>query len=156
MVSNAMIYQLLCRSLVEKVFHEGELHLLDILLSPDAIDHGLESFDGGSGERGPAPVGRFLRAFRYAFPDLRVTVLDQFADGDRVTTRWRLEGTQHNRLMGIEPSHRFVRIEGIRIDRIAKARIVETWNQWDALGLLRQLGALPALERSPAAPAVAA
>ena len=147
MVSKAGIYQLLCRSLVEKVFNEGQLDLLEMLLAPDAVDHGLEGFDL-SGERGPAPVHRFLRAFRFAFPDLRVSVIDQVADGDRVATRWRLEGTHGNRLMGIEASHRFVSIEGIRIDRIDRGRIAETWNQWDVLGMLRQVGALQ-IERSP-------
>jgi steroid delta-isomerase-like uncharacterized protein len=146
MLSKAGIHQLLCRSLVEKVFNEGKLDLLEMLLTPDAIDHGLEGFDPG--QRGPAPVYRFLRAFRFAFPDLRVTVIDQLADGDRVATRWRLEGTHGNRLMGIEASHRFVSIEGIRIDRIDKGRIAETWNQWDVLGMLRQVGALQ-IERSP-------
>jgi hypothetical protein len=137
MVSRTGIHQLLCRSLVENVFNEGKLDLLEMLLTPDAVDHGLEGFDL-SGERGPAPVHRFLRAFRYAFPDLRVTVLDQVADGDRVATRWKLEGTQSNRLMGIEASHRFVSVEGIR----------ETWNQWDVIGMLRQIEALH-IERSP-------
>lgn len=147
MVSKAAIHQLLCRSLVENVFNEGKLDLLDMLLTPDAIDHGLEGFDL-SGERGPAPVHRFLRAFRFAFPDLRVAVVDQVADGDRVATRWRLEGTHSNRLLGIEASHRFVCVEGIRIDRVDRGRIAETWNQWDVLGMLRQVGALR-IERSP-------
>jgi steroid delta-isomerase-like uncharacterized protein len=149
MVSRATIHQLLCRSLVEKVFNGGELDLLEMLLAPDAIDHGLEGFDL-SGERGPAPTHRFLRAFRFAFPDLRVTVVDQFSDGDRVATRWKLEGTHDNRLLGIEASHRFVSIEGIRIDRIDRGRIAETWNQWDVLGMLRQVGAVQ-IERSPRA-----
>ena len=75
-------------------------------------------------------------------------MIDQVADGDRVATRWRLEGTHSNRLLGIEASHRFVCVEGIRIDRIDRGRIAETWNQWDVLGMLRQLGALQ-IDRSP-------
>jgi len=149
MSSSATTHQLLCRSLVEKAFNEGELDLLQLLMAPDAVDHGLTDFDA-SGERGPAPVQRFLRAFRFAFPDLRVTVMDQLADGDRVATRWRMEGTQSNRLMGIEASRRFMSVEGIRIDRFHDGRIVETWNHWDTMSMLRQLGALPALERHPA------
>jgi predicted ester cyclase len=135
--------------MVEKVFNEGRLELLQQLMTPDAVDHGLEGFDT-SGERGPAPVTRFLRAFRFAFPDLRVTVIDQLADGDRVATRWRMEGTQNNRLMSIAPSRRFVRVEGIRIDRIVNGKIAETWNQWDTLGMLRQIGAVQALDRRAA------
>jgi len=142
-------HQLLCRFMVEKVFNEGELDLLPVLLAPDAINHELEVFEP-SGARGPEPVRRFLRAFRFAFPDLRVKVVDQLADGDRVVTRWQMEGTQSNRLMGIEASHRPINVEGIRIDRITEGRIAETWNHWDTMGMLRQLGALPRLERRPA------
>jgi steroid delta-isomerase-like uncharacterized protein len=119
------------------------------LLAPDAINHELETFEP-SGARGPEPVRRYLRAFRFAFPDLQVKVMDQLADGDRVVTRWQMEGTQSNRLMGIEASHRPINVEGIRIDRIADGRIAETWNHWDTMGMLRQLGALPSLERQPA------
>jgi steroid delta-isomerase-like uncharacterized protein len=149
MPSSPTTHQLLCRFMVEKVFNGGELDLLPVLLAPDAINHELEIFEP-SGARGPEPVRRFLRAFRFAFPDLRVKVVDQLADGDRVVTRWQMQGTQSNRLMGIEASHRPVSVEGIRIDRIENGRIAETWNQWDTLGMLRQIGALPRLERRPA------
>ena len=145
-------HQLLCRFLIEKVLNDGELDFLDVLMAPDAVTHELEIF-GPSATRGPRMVRQFIGLFRNAFPDLRVTILDQLIDGDRVSTRWRMEGTQMHRLMGIEASHRFMSVEGIRIDRIANGRIAETWSQWDTLGMLRQLGALPALERRPAAPA---
>jgi steroid delta-isomerase-like uncharacterized protein len=118
-------------------------------MAPDAINHELEIF-GPAAVRGPEAVRQFVRVFRSALPDLRVTVLDQIGDGDRVATRWRMEGTQKNRLMGIEASHRSINIEGIRIDRIVNGRIAETWNRWDALELLRQLGAMPPFERHPA------
>ncbi len=140
--------------MVEKVFNDGELELLDLLMAPDAINHELEVF-GPAAVRGPEAVRQFVRAFRTAFPDLRVTVIDQIGDGDRVATRWRMEGTQKNRLMGIEASHRSVSVEGIRIDRIVNGRIVETWNRWDSLEMLRQLGAAPPLERHPAIAAAA-
>jgi steroid delta-isomerase-like uncharacterized protein len=141
-------HQLLCHFMVEKVFNEGELDLLDLLMAPDAVNHELESF-GPSAARGPEAVRQFIRVFRSAFPDLRVTVIDQLGDGDRVATRWKMEGTQKNRLMGIEATHRSICIEGIRIDRIANGRIAETWNRWDTFDLLRQLGAAPSLVRQP-------
>ena len=154
MPTNATSHQLLCHFMVEKVFNEGELDLLDLLMSPDAVNHDLEIF-GPSAARGPESVRQFVRVFRSAFPDLRITVIDQLGDGDRVATRWKMEGTQKNRLMGIEATNRSISVEGIRIDRIAGGRIAETWNRWDTLELLRQLGAAPALDRHPA-PAVTA
>ena len=143
-----MSHKLLCHFVVEKVFNGGDLALLDLLMAPDAINHELERF-GPSAARGPEAVRQFIRVYRSAFPDLRVTVLDQIGEGDRVVTRWQMEGTQKNRLMGIEATHRFMRIEGIRIDRMANGRIAETWNKWDTLDMLRQLGATPPLERRP-------
>ncbi len=143
-----MSHKLLCHFVVEKVFNEGELALLDLLMAPDAVSHELEIF-GPSAARGPEAARQFIRVFRFAFPDLRVTVLDQIAEGDQVVTRWQMEGTQKNRLMGIAATHRFMRIEGIRIDRIANGRIAETWNKWDTHDMLRQLGAMPPLERQP-------
>jgi steroid delta-isomerase-like uncharacterized protein len=149
MPASATTHELLCRFIVEKVFNEGQLDLLPLLLAPDVHTHDLEVF-GASAAHGPETVALCLRAFRHAFPDLKVTVLDQISGGDRVATRWRMEGTQENRLMGIEATHRSICIEGIRIDRIADGRIVETWNQWDTVGMLRQLGAMPDLDRRPA------
>jgi steroid delta-isomerase-like uncharacterized protein len=104
---------------------------------------------GPSAARGTELVREYVELFRFAFPDLRVKVIDQISNGDRVVTRWQMEGTQDKRLMGIEASHRHVSVEGIRIDRIADGRIAETWSQWDAIGMLRQLGALPTIERRP-------
>lgn len=152
MQASITTHQLLCHFMVEKVFNDGELELLDLLMAPDAINHELEIF-GPTAARGPEPMRQFVRVFRTAFPDLRVTVLDQIGDGDRVATRWRMEGTQKNRLMGIEASYRTICIEGIRIDRISNGQIVETWNRWDTLEMLRQLGATPPLDRQPAVPA---
>jgi len=149
MSASATNHQLLCHFMVEKVINNGELELLDLLMAPDAINHDLEIF-GPAAASGPEVVRQFVRTFRYAFPDLRVTVIDQIGDGDRVATRWKMEGTQKKRLMGIEASHRSISIEGIRIDRIANGRIAETWNCWDTLAMLRQLGAAPPLERQPA------
>jgi steroid delta-isomerase-like uncharacterized protein len=147
-------YKLLCHFMVEKVYNEGELDVLDLLMAPDAVSHELEIF-GPSTARGPEAARQFIQIFRSAFPDLRVSVLDQISEGNRVVTRWQMEGTQKNRLMGVEASHRFMRIEGIRIDRIANGRIAETWNGWDTLDMLRQLGAMPPMERRPVVAPVA-
>jgi SnoaL-like polyketide cyclase len=95
------------------------------------------------------PLVENLELFRYAFPDMRVAVEDAIADGDRVVTRLRLEGTPKNRLMGIAASGRRVHIQGIRIDRLEAGKIAESWFHWDTLGMLAQIGAAPSLNRRP-------
>jgi predicted ester cyclase len=69
---------------------------------------------------------------------------DAIAEGDRVTVRITAEGTHKGGNLGVAPTGRKIRIEGIVIVRIANGQIVEGWNSWDQLGLLRQIGALPA------------
>ena len=72
------------------------------------------------------------------------------AEEDRGVTRLVLQGTYTQRLMGITPSSRRARISGVRIDRLEEGRIVESWFHWNSLGMLEQIGALPALDRRPA------
>jgi predicted ester cyclase len=139
---------LLCLNFVQKTLNERNLAVTTEFIAENSIHHELgdvpEEFRGG-----PRAMAMFLDLYLRAFPDLKVTVEDAMADRDRVVTRWRLEGTQDGPLMGIAPSGRRVSIEGIRIDRLAGGKIVESWMQWDSLGLLEQIGALPKLRREP-------
>jgi predicted ester cyclase len=73
-----------------------------------------------------------------------MTIEDIMADDDRVTVRLTVVGTHTGGNLGVAPTGRKVRIEGIVIVRIANGQIIEGWNSWDQLGLLRQIGALPA------------
>jgi predicted ester cyclase len=67
------------------------------------------------------------------------------AEGDKVTVRVLLESTHLGSGLGVPPpSGRKVRVAGIVVIRISKGQFVEGWNSWDQLGLLRQIGALPA------------
>jgi len=69
---------------------------------------------------------------------------DIFSAGDRVVTRWTGTGTHVGELMGIPPTERPISVEAITIHRIADGKIAEEWTVWDALGLLQQIGAVPA------------
>jgi steroid delta-isomerase-like uncharacterized protein len=82
--------------------------------------------------------------YRAAFPDLKITVEDQIAEGDKVVTRWTAEGTHDGDLPGLPASGRSSTVTGIGIDRIEGGKIVEAWGNWDTLGMLQQLGAIPA------------
>lgn len=79
--------------------------------------------------------------YREAFPDLEITFDEQFAAGDRVVDRWTGRGTHEGELMGIPPTGRSVTASGISIHRIA-----ETWNTYDAAGMLRQVGAISGIK----------
>ncbi len=142
----------LCRRLIQKIYNEGELSLLGDFMSPHVVNHELaDSFGEGEPTQGHNLewMADLIFLYRHAFPDLRFDIEDQIAEGDRVVTCLRMRGTHKNALMTIEPSGRKVDVAGIRVDRIAGGRIVESWAHLDALGMLRQLDALPELNRWP-------
>jgi predicted ester cyclase len=78
--------------------------------------------------------------FRGAFPDLKGTPEDQIAEGDKVVMRWTARGTHQGELQGIPPTGRRVTVTGIVISRAAEGKLVESWEVYDALGMMRQLG----------------
>ena len=81
--------------------------------------------------------------YRTAFPDVRITVDDVIAAGDKVVLRWHSEGTHRGKLEGLAPTGARASVTGISIDRWQDGKVVEAWTQWDNLGLARQLGAAP-------------
>ena len=82
------------------------------------------------------------------FPDARVTVEDQVAEGDKVVSRWTATGTHTGDLMGTAPTGRSIEIPGITISRFSGGKIAEDWYQSDDLGMMQQLGVIPSEETS--------
>jgi predicted ester cyclase len=87
-----------------------------------------------------------------AFPDMKLTVEDTIAEGDKVVTRWTLTGThkgesRHSRLGVVRPTNRHVKISGITIHRIENGKIVESWGETGKLEALEQLGLVGAFAK---------
>jgi len=82
--------------------------------------------------------------FLTAFPDLYFTVEDLIAEGDEVVARVTMSGTQHGAFMGIPPTGKHVTITGIDINRFVGGKSVEHWVEMDTLGMMQQLGVIPA------------
>ena len=95
--------------------------------------------------RGPEGVKEFISTYRAAFPDARITVEQQLAEGDLVATRWSGRGTHEGELMGIEPTGKQVTVSGLTISRLEGGKIVEEFLNWDTFGMMQQLDAVPAL-----------
>jgi steroid delta-isomerase-like uncharacterized protein len=121
------------------VWSTGELERLDDLVAGDVVHHDPYDPNGADGLDG---MKRTIELNRRAFPDMRLEVEDQIAEGDKVVTRWRGEMTHRGELGGAAPSGKQVTITGITIDRFENGRIVEAWRSMDTLGLLRGIGAL--------------
>jgi steroid delta-isomerase-like uncharacterized protein len=129
----------LIQRFVEEAFNEGNLDVSGEVYAPDFVSH--ES--AGPVGRDPEYVKQFVGTYRNAFPDGRTTVEDVIAEGDRVAYRWSFRGTHQGELMGIPPTGKEVTITGITVDRISGGKIEEEWNNFDQLGVLRQLGVVP-------------
>ena len=82
--------------------------------------------------------------YRAAYPDTRLAIGEMIAEGDLVAMTWTATGTHQGELMGIAPTGRSVTVTGMGVDRISGGQIVESWANYDALGMLAQLGAIPA------------
>lgn len=132
------------RRYVEEVGNEGRLELAD-----EIFDRYLaHQADGSVLERGPEDVKRFMGEFRQAFPDFHSTVEDQIAEGDKVVTRWTMRGTHEGEFRGIPPTGNKLEITGIGIFRFSEGKVVESWDNFDQLGMMRQLGAIPSSGQS--------
>jgi steroid delta-isomerase-like uncharacterized protein len=134
--------KMLFNRFVEEVFHRGNLGALDRLFTPDALIH-----DPGVEVRGPVALRPAVRDFLAAFPDLRITIEDLIAEGDRLAVRYRGEGTHRAMWRGVPAGGKRISYTGMLIVRLRGGRIAEYWAQPDLLGLLQQLGALPPAEQ---------
>lgn len=134
------------RRLLQEVYGNGNLDLIDELVASDFIGHGTAR-EGG--DRGRDAYRAFVVEMRTAFPDLHFTIEDQIAEGDKVVTRFRAHGTHTGQFQGLPPTGKQGELSGTIIDRIADGKVVECWSNTDDLGLLQQLGVAPAPHPAP-------
>ena len=127
------------RRAFEEVWNQGKLDVIDEIFAIDYVGH----MPGSPDLHGPKGFKQFVTMNRTAFPDIQFTVEDQIAEGDKVVIRWSSTGTHKGELMGIPPTGVQVTSTGIGISRISGGKAVEDWDNWDALGMLQQLGVIP-------------
>jgi steroid delta-isomerase-like uncharacterized protein len=89
--------------------------------------------------------------YRNAFPDLRLTIEDIIAEGETVMARWSCHGTHKGDLNGLAPTGKKFTISGVTVARLLNGKLAEGHVQWDALGLMQQLGVVPELAKAKAA-----
>ncbi len=129
----------LVRGYLSEVANDGNLAAAPRYFAPDV------SFNGSKDLR---PFIAFRQQLRSAFPDHRLSIVDQIAEGDRVVTRVRFEATHLQPYAGVAPTGRRLNYSGVAIDRIADGKVVEMWHMANPLGLPEQLKAL--LSAAPA------
>lgn len=128
----------------EEVWNQGREATIDELFATDGVTIGLGESD--IEVRGPSQFKTFFYNLRTAFPDLHITIEDTLAEGEKVAVRLKIEGTHKGEGIGLSPTGRHISIAGIVIIRFADGKFVKAWNSWDQLGMLRQIGVIPAAE----------
>ena len=99
----------------------------------------------------PAPLGmsglkNLITSLRTAFPDLQAVVEEQIAEGDKVVSRVTMRGTQQGEIFGVPATGKSFAISGVSIWEVRGNLLIQEWVNWDALGMMQQLGAIPAPE----------
>jgi predicted ester cyclase len=80
---------------------------------------------------------------RTAFPDLVIKAEDIIASGDKVVTRWTINGTHKGMFMSVKPTGKKITIKGIIISRFVNGKVVEEWEEANGINIMNQLEVLP-------------
>ena len=131
---------------VEEVFVRGNADTMEDLVTDDFRSHAWAK-DFGIPD-GPEGVRQFIAIMESAFSNVDVRVEDVLAEGGKVAVRYVYEADHTGELMGIEATGKRIRLPGIFIARVEEGKLAEYWRQEDHLGLMQQLGAMPAPEEN--------
>jgi steroid delta-isomerase-like uncharacterized protein len=121
----------------EEAWH-GNFDKLEGIYAPDCVYHDCSSpFELPQGAEG---IKQLITTFRTAFPDLQLTVEHIIIEEDEAAVRWNIAGTHTGKLLNVPPTGRKMAVNGMSQLQFSHGQIVEEWTDWDALGMLQQLG----------------
>ncbi len=126
----------LIRRIAEEIFNKKNLAVVDELVDNDYVFHG----GPGGQEKGRENFKQMQTILFTTFPDIRLTIEDMVAEGDKLAYRYTLRGTHKGDFMGIAPTGKQFELSGIAIGRVIGGKIVEEWDANDMLGMMQQLG----------------
>jgi predicted ester cyclase len=129
----------IARRFREEIWNTGNLGVADQICASAAVFHIHDPLTPDFGS-GPKALKQLVTMYRAAFPDAHCTIEDILSEGDKVVIRWTARATHDGYLGKTPPTGKSMKITGIDILRIAGGKIVESWVNWDTLGMLQQLG----------------
>ena len=130
----------LMRKWFDEVWNAGRAESIDELFPAHAVMWGVGR--AGIPSQGPAEFKQFYQAMRAACPDIHVTLEKGIEQGDTAFARWTATLTHTGDGLGMPPTGRQIKLSGMSALRTRDGEIVEGWNNWDQIGLARQLGVL--------------
>ena len=125
------------------VANEGNLDLADEIFASDYQHHDPANPDPRP-VVGPQGVRDHLTSLRGAFPDLIFDIDDMVAEGDQIIVRWTARGTNTGDYFGMPATGKSIEITGMNTWRTRDGQAIEGWVNRDDMGLLQQLGVVPA------------
>ena len=128
----------------ENAFNEGDLKVVDELLSPNHLAH--STFGGAP--NGPQGLKLLIVLFRTAFPDLLGAIVDEIREGNKAAAHFTKQGTHKGPFLGNPPTGRVIKAQGIIFIHTENGQIVEDWTVLDQIGILQQLRVIPPAARS--------
>ena len=131
-------YRAIARHEIEEFEGKGQVALAPELFAPE-----YKLTFGGAPPMDHLGHAQLLAGLRGAFPDLRISVAEQVAAGDRVANHWIAQGTHRGAFQGLAATGKAVTFTGSNLMHFAEGKIGALWGQLDAIGLLTQLGAIP-------------
>ncbi len=131
-----------------RIWSTGDFDAAEEIYAPNYVNHQHHHPGDAEDIHGTEAMKTFAAEFRKAFPDFRDSIDIQIAEGDMVATKFTSRGTHRGVFMGVEPTNKELSWTGITIDRIAEGKIVESWANWDMMGMMRQLGVFPTPDQS--------
>jgi steroid delta-isomerase-like uncharacterized protein len=140
------------RRLFAELWNNDNLSVADEIFAPTYTHNDPSTPDFG---KGPDSEKRRASLYRNAFPDIHLTIEDVIAEGETVMTRWSCRGTHKGDLNGIAPTGKHITLSGVTIARVSNGKLVEGYVNWDALGMMQQLGVVPQLAKAKVAVAAA-
>ena len=136
---SATHFQSPIQRILREAFDKGNLTVVDEVLSSDYIVHNSKNRLVNNYDE----IKRLISTFRIAFPDLQTIVEDEIQEGEKVVARWTMSGTHKGLLMGITPTGKSMKIQGVFFARLADGMIRDYWILIDQYGMLQQLGIIP-------------
>ena len=126
----------------EEVWNQRRMETIYELVAANCLIQGVS--ETGETLRGPGAFVVVYQRLVGAFPDIRITLEDCFGEGNRVVARWSATMRHTGDGLGIEPTGAPMQLSGITMVRFADGQVVESWDQWDKLGMFKQIEAATA------------
>jgi steroid delta-isomerase-like uncharacterized protein len=128
------------RRFIDDVLNHGRLETADEIVAENFIE--LDPLPGQ--KQGREGLKEIIVMLRSGFPDMNWVIEEMIASGEKVVTRFHWTGTHKGEFMGMPATGKSVKVKGVVIDRIVGGRMTESRILMDDLGMMQQLGVIPA------------